>query len=357
MRNEIFTLSIVLSSFITIDAFAQTTYANTQTNGANGVCVGCSVVDPNNCVSASTTDYSIINLTAAANGAQVWLRMQFPATAPAGTFVNVVVEDLNGLPLTAVLMSNAKLTTYNNNASNNDTKTSSQYSIQTYNGSQYIIGFTPVTPYNTIELRFSNSLVGALTSLRVYMAYYTVTPLPVEFLYFNASQKGNKVMLEWATGSETNNDCFVIEKSSDGNVFEAAGSVKGAGSSAVTQYYSFEDAALPGTWYYRLRQRDFDGTCTYSDLAGVECTPVMEEKMKIFPNPLAGDKLSIVSPGGEDTWVEVRSLSGTRVMRTLLDSYAGEKRIDTGIFEKGIYILTVSGAGGEALHMQKLVVE
>lgn len=90
--------------------------------------------------------------------------------------------------------------------------------------------------------------------------YYTVT-LPVELLYFTAtSNNTGSIKLEWATATETNNDCFVIEKASDNIQFAEIERVKGSGNSSVYHLYSFIDNdPLNGTNYYRMVQIDFNG--------------------------------------------------------------------------------------------------
>ena len=94
--------------------------------------------------------------------------------------------------------------------------------------------------------------------------------LPVELSYFTATPLKNKVNLNWATASEQNNDRFEIERSADADRFDQIGSVKGAGTSFLTNTYSFVDELpLSGTSYYRLKQVDHDGAFEYSPVRTV----------------------------------------------------------------------------------------
>ncbi len=89
--------------------------------------------------------------------------------------------------------------------------------------------------------------------------------LPIELLSFIASCQGDAALLEWSTASESGNDLFTIERSPDGEHWEAIGTVPGAGYSLETIHYSFRDpdpSAL--LMYYRLRQTDLDGAFTFS---------------------------------------------------------------------------------------------
>ena len=91
--------------------------------------------------------------------------------------------------------------------------------------------------------------------------------LPVELISFSASLHEQGVLLEWSTGSETNNSHFEIESSYDGVNWFKIGISQGAGNSIETNNYSFIDnGAQKGSLYYRLKQVDFDGTSYYSNI-------------------------------------------------------------------------------------------
>ncbi|MGB3616831.1 MAG: LamG domain-containing protein, partial [Catalinimonas sp.] len=93
---------------------------------------------------------------------------------------------------------------------------------------------------------------------------YYVTPidvLPIELTDFSAEVSGDAVVLTWETATEINNAYFTVERSTDGQHFEAVGQVTGAGNSGQSLSYTWQDVAPPaGRLYYRLKQTDFDGT-------------------------------------------------------------------------------------------------
>jgi len=111
--------------------------------------------------------------------------------------------------------------------------------------------------------------------------------LPVEFLEFSARHSGQYNLLNWATASETNNEGFEIERSFDGRNFESIGFVKGNGTTTLQENYSFEDFDLSvyGLYYYRLKQVDFDGRFSYSEIEVVEVKR-SKEAVLITPNPM-----------------------------------------------------------------------
>jgi hypothetical protein len=96
--------------------------------------------------------------------------------------------------------------------------------------------------------------------------------LPVELAGFTATPDGQAVVLRWSTLSETDNKGFAIEqaRSADG-AFREVAFVNGAGTSTQLQQYSHTLRGLaPGTYQFRLRQDDVDGTSSYSVPRSVE---------------------------------------------------------------------------------------
>ena len=78
------------------------------------------------------------------------------------------------------------------------------------------------------------------------------------------------VLLNWSTCQEKDNSMFIVEKSTDGQHFVNLGAIKGAGQSTSSKEYSFLDIS-PGAErvFYRLRQINFSGTYSFSDVLTV----------------------------------------------------------------------------------------
>ena len=97
--------------------------------------------------------------------------------------------------------------------------------------------------------------------------------LPIELVSFEAKAKATEVEITWTTAAEVNNDYFTIERSKDGIEFEAIQQIDGAGNSTNILHYGVVDKTpKSGTSYYRLRQTDFDGRFTYSEIRAVNVT-------------------------------------------------------------------------------------
>jgi N-acetylneuraminic acid mutarotase len=110
--------------------------------------------------------------------------------------------------------------------------------------------------------------------------------IPVELTAFNARIDNGNVILNWQTATEINNSGFEIQRRSEGG-YSSIGFVEGFGTTTETQNYSFIDSRVnTGTYFYRLKQIDFDGTFAYSDEIMVEVTPPLSFTLEQnFPNP------------------------------------------------------------------------
>jgi len=119
--------------------------------------------------------------------------------------------------------------------------------------------------------------------------------IPIEFTSFTASvlQNEKTVQLNWTTATETNNSGFEIERLQDSKIerlknWETIGFVPGFGTTTEPKTYSFRDDNITnGTYKYRLKQIDFDGTFEYSNELEVEVdfTPKEFVLYQNYPNP------------------------------------------------------------------------
>lgn len=177
-----------------------------------------------------------------------------------------------------------------------------------------------------------------------YGIFIISNPLPVELLSFEAKTKNNKVLLNWETATEINNDYFLLERSLNGTEWTPLGKVSGAGNSNDIRSYDYIDAKpYFGISYYRLIQFDFDGTSSLSEVKSINVRKNME--VKTYPNPFY-DKLNfdIYANEAGELSVEVYNLLGSIVetRRIFLDE--GNNTIQTNFSElrQGTYIVKLS---------------
>lgn len=114
--------------------------------------------------------------------------------------------------------------------------------------------------------------------------------LPIELTYFDAESNNDRIDFTWQTASEEDNDYFTIEGSSDGAGWHSMHEVSGAGTTQEVQDYSYSSSNPNRFEYFRLKQTDFSGMFSYSDVVAV---PLEIKELRIYPNPSNGRELRI----------------------------------------------------------------
>ncbi|MBN2680977.1 MAG: fibronectin type III domain-containing protein [Bacteroidales bacterium] len=93
---------------------------------------------------------------------------------------------------------------------------------------------------------------------------------PVEFSKLTAIQNNEEITVSWSTFSEKNNDYFTVQKSVNGRDFFDIADVEGAGNSSTIYNYSIIDKEpVKGINYYKIKQTDYNGDFTFSNIASV----------------------------------------------------------------------------------------
>jgi hypothetical protein len=128
-------------------------------------------------------------------------------------------------------------------------------------------------------------------------------------------------------------------------------------STQALRYSKIDNHPYAGLSYYRLKQTDFDGTVTYSQVREVMMAQVAPElRLSIIPNPSNSGEVSFLVSGiqGEPYTIRVLDVRGnTLYSRTLFVDEVSYKAEDS--FMPGIYFVQVEGSGG--LSTQKMVVK
>jgi hypothetical protein len=152
-------------------------------------------------------------------------------------------------------------------------------------------------------------------------------PLPVELVSFNALIVKDKVELNWATATEVNNYGFEVERSEvsdqrsviSGQLseWEKIGFVNGHGNSNSPKEYSFTDPSVTsGSYAYRLKQLDNDGTFNYSSNVEVTIGQIPNDYSlnQNYPNPFNPETIiSYQLPVSGNTSLKVFDMLGSEV--------------------------------------------
>ncbi|PUZ26800.1 gliding motility-associated C-terminal domain-containing protein [Chitinophaga costaii] len=157
--------------------YAQQVYATSQTNGRSGLCLLCSwdpVTNPENAVNnTSLTDYATFNMNGVAVGVSVYENLKFPTTNPNPGCDSLVIKiGTSQSLLSANLISNITITTYNGSTSNDDATTITPDLLRLLSDStSAVVVLRPTATFDRVEIRES-AFIAALSSLRLYYAYY-----------------------------------------------------------------------------------------------------------------------------------------------------------------------------------------
>jgi len=173
------------------------------------------------------------------------------------------------------------------------------------------------------------------------------TPLPIQLSSFTSVVTGGSITLQWKTVSEINNYGFEIQRShssNDGFVTIAGSFVAGNATTIQEHTYRYTISSPPsGTWYYRLKQSDLDGTVSYSDAIAVnaEGVPAQFSLGQNYPNPFnPSTSIGYSLPSAANASIAVYDLLGQKVA-TLVDGYqeAGNHTAmwDARSFPSGVY--------------------
>jgi hypothetical protein len=165
-------------------------------------------------------------------------------------------------------------------------------------------------------------------------------PLPIELLSFEASLNDNgSIQLNWITLSESNNDFFTIEKSTNANDWQVVKEIEGNGNSTEEiRYQTYDHNPYTGVSYYRLKQTDFDGKYSYSQIISVEVDK--REEISVYPNPTT-DKVNIKGAAAELAKITVTNSFGKqlRIVHNSLYNSSTLVEIDFSSFPAGIYFI------------------
>jgi hypothetical protein len=351
-------LSVCLLAFV--NANAQTlVYATSQTNGANGLCLFCSVINPANATDTSNSTYSKLNLTVGALGADVYQDVAFTSAASAGKYVSAIVEDDNLGLLSASILGSLQISTALGGIGNGDNHNGASVSISLLAGSttKYVISFLACCGFDQVHIQLNAGIVSAVTKLRVYSVSYDVKPLPIELLYFTASYNKHTVSLNWATATEHNNDYYTIERTIDGINYEVVSIKKGAGDSRIKLVYSDQDNnPKQGVSYYRLKQTDYDGKFQYSSIAQVSNNEdIVEISSKIIDRGQICISVKGVDVNGSTT-ISIYNILGTLVYSTTIESSNTSAEITPNkSFDTGIYFV-IASTNKSILKQKKIIV-
>ena len=170
--------------------------------------------------------------------------------------------------------------------------------------------------------------------------------LPVNFGKFTATLQSNRVKLDWNTFSETNNSSFIVYRSADGLSYTQIIIQTSKGGNA-NSYSNFDNSPVNGLNYYRLSQKDNDGTVTKLADAVVNFS-LANAEVKAWPNPVT-NILNVSFTAGKFQTLRLVDITGKKLLERNVAATQIQLEIDMSTYPKGIYMVELKGSHGSDL--------
>lgn len=196
---------------------------------------------------------------------------------------------------------------------------------------------------NTVRRCDSTGCYSQVWAQTTHFSDWTMSPedypLPIRWASIHAMEQDNRQVVRWATAMELNNLGFAIFHSRDGFMWDSVGWLPSLGNSTSLQQYQFT-VPITGKSYYKIKQRDLDGTTSWSPVAVVEGLRFSKVTWKLFPNPSDG----VVSlEADEQVAMQLYAPDGKLVLQQILEPFQPTKLppLATGLYH---YKLTGSAS-------------
>lgn len=170
--------------------------------------------------------------------------------------------------------------------------------------------------------------------------------LPLKLTSFSVQKTNNIATIVWHTENEENVDRFEIERSLNGNYYEAILSKK-AKNTRVASYLAYDkniEQLKTAIVYYRLKQIDKDGKFTYSKVVSVKANNIT--KAQIFPNPVSSTAtMQLQTQQAESVMLKIISSDGKVLSTKTYSLTAGNNLIalNTEGLTTGVYAVVIAG--------------
>jgi len=171
--------------------------------------------------------------------------------------------------------------------------------------------------------------------------------LPIQLISFNGKCNGNKKLFEWTTATEINNNFFTLQESKTGIDFSDLGKIAGTGNSSILKNYEAEFSSDDLEYdYFRLKQTDFNGNSSYSEIIYMNCASDYYGDVVLYPNPTS-DLVNIKFNSPIETKIiySVSDVFGREVKQgEFISIEKGEQlSINTEVLPAGVYFIKLHG--------------
>ena len=218
------------------------------------------------------------------------------------------------------------------------------YSIQLANTGTW----EAATGYNLLKTFTVNNATNPGTGLYSGSQWFgtPASVLPIRFIKFNVSNENNTAILNW-TIAQNGVLKYEIERSYDGNVFNAVKHINATNVNGTASYNFKDDYVLTSNIiYYRIKVVEANGIVSYSNIEKINNNNNGTYILNIFPAP-AKDILQVelISAGSANAILSMIDLNG-RVVKTVsknvIKGYNNLNKIDISNLPSGMYLIRIT---------------
>jgi hypothetical protein len=312
-----------------------------------GGCGTCAITDAVNAADASLANFGTVSMPVG-SGTGLKLRIKLSTDFTGGGYSGFLVENTSGI-LDGADLNDIAIITYYQGTRVDSLDTSTNLSLHANGGNMQFIEIQHTGTIDEIAILFRGLALDAW-DIRVYYGYASdASIMPIELSAFQGTALPNgQVQLNWTTEQESNNSHFIVERSLNGNVWEELARVDGAGTSQAAKDYTYIDAAPQHSMnLYRLRQVDFDGNFTHSNILSVDMNQEGDE-VRMGPNPAVSTlNLMIQGVENDEYAVEVFDVNGAMLHAEVLstEGTSHTRQMSLSTLPEGVYLVRVTRPG------------
>jgi hypothetical protein len=212
---------------------------------------------------------------------------------------------------------------------------------------------TNLGQWESVLLGINNSAANQINSIVIpgtsfyedWILVDNTNPLPIELSNFEVSCDNETIDIVWTTQSEINNNYFTVEKSYDGITFFEISTITGAGNSNSTINYALNDNNTNELVYYRLKQVDFDGSFTFSEIETLNCRA---EENVVWNAYFSENELIIDYESEKQNQINIilYGTNGQLIFNSSLMPVNGKNKMTLNqlLLPKGIYLMSLSSS-------------
>jgi hypothetical protein len=163
--------------------------------------------------------------------------------------------------------------------------------------------------------------------------------LPVDLISFQGQRSLGNIELTWQTASELNNDYFTLERLVN-NEWSEIEKIEGSGTTQeITNYeYTYKKASADKV-IYRLKQTDYDGLFSYSNIISIDTD--INADLVLWPNP-ATEAVTINLDNIDSESFFINNISGVDFTSKTQWSYLkSSASLDISELPSGLYFIQI----------------